>query len=307
MVTPFPILGSDSLAIAASRGLEFQHVSPLLYSGGKARHIRYLAALMPAKMDYLFDAFMGALSTTIFLIKEGRVRPEACYAGDVYKPLLNFFDVLQSDYESLTLKLAEDSVYHSNGSYHLFKEAIDTLLGSSDKLELARAFYIFNKTSMSHARNFEYSAFSPTKIGPNAGITLPQIYRLPHYGALLAPVTISEWDYTEALQRAAKLGKGAFVFLDPPYEGHDLELYGVKIDFDKFAEDCLAVADQCSFMVTINDSPANRERFEALNIIARQQYYCGAHKPKGEELVICNYELAHQEYYLERLGYGLVA
>ena len=193
-----------------------------------------------------------------------------------------------------------------NGSQHLFNVAIDTLLGSNDELELARAFYIFNKTSMPHAREFEYSAFAPTKVGPNAGITLPQIYRLPHYGALLVPATIREWDYTEALQAAAKLGKGAFVFGDSPYEGRDMELYGVKFDFDDYAEQCHRVANRCTFMVTINDSPANRERFKGLNVIERQQYYCGAHKPKGKELVICNYELDGQESYLERLGYRQV-
>ena len=303
MYAPLPTFQNDSLAIAASRGLGFEHVSPLVYTGGKARHVRYLATLMPAKMDYLFDGFMGALSTTIFLIKEGRVKPQNCYAGDVWKPLVNFFNVLRKEYEPLSLLLAADSLFHCNGSPHLFQDAIDILNGSSEALELARAFYIFNKTSMPHARKFEPKAYAESKVGRNAGLTLPQIHRLPHFGALLAKVHIREWDYTEALQAATKRGKGAFVFLDSPYEGQVRELYNVEFDFDDYAEQCHRVANKCSFMVTINDSPANRERFKGLNIIARQQYYHGAHKPDGSELVICNYELDAQDYYLKRLGY----
>ena len=276
-----------------------------MYTGGKARHIKKLATLMPAKIDYLFDGFMGALSTTIFLIKAGRVKPQNCYAGDVWKPLVNFFNVLQKNYEPLSLQLAEDSIFHCNGSPHLFKEAINILNSSNDALELARAFYIFNKTSMPHARKFKSSAYTASKVGPNAGLTLPQIYRLPHFGALLVPAHIREWDYTEALKAAAKRGKGAFVFLDSPYEGQVRQLYDVEFDFDDYAEQCHRVAKKCTFMVTINDSPANRQRFKGLNIIERQQYYHGAHKPGGEELVICNYELDAQDYYLERLGYQL--
>jgi len=306
MSAPFPVFQNDSLAIAASHELGFKHVSPLPYSGGKARQIRYLSTLMPAKIDYLFDAFMGGLSTSIFLIKSGRVKPENCFAGDVSKPLINFFHVLQSDYEALTLKLAEDSVYHSNGSQHLFEEAIAILNSPASDLELARAFYIFSKTSMSHAWEFRDNSFAPSKIGPNEGITLPQIFRLPRFGALLAPVNISEWDYSEALQAATRLGKGAFVFADSPYEGRDMELYGVEFDFDRYAEQCHKVANQCTFMLTINDSPENRERFKGFNIIERQQYYSGAHKPNGAELVICNYELDAQDCYLKWLGYRRV-
>ncbi|MBC8269048.1 MAG: DNA adenine methylase [Rhodospirillaceae bacterium] len=307
MYTPVPTIKSDSLAIAMNPELGFQHVSPLQYMGGKARHIRYLSTLMPANIDYLFDAFMGGLSTTIFLIKTGRVKPEHCYAGDVSTHLLNFYNVLKTQYEPLTLKLASDSIFHSNGSRHLFNKAIDVLRGSDDEFELARAFYIFNKIRMPHVWDFEYTAFSPSKVGPNAGITIPQILRLPLFAALVQRVAFSEWDYTDALNQAAAIGKNAFVFLDPPYELVGDELYGVEFDFDEFAEQCHAVAGKCTFMITINDSPENRMRFSGYNVIARRQHYSGSHKANGDELVICNYELSHQAHYLNRLGYQVAA
>ena len=151
MYAPFPTIENDSLAIAVNRELGFEHVSPIVYQGGKYRHVRYLTQLMPAQMDFVFEPFMGGLSTTISLIKAGRVKPENCVGSDRSKLLVNFFKVLQSDYEHLTLRLAEDSMFHSGGSRQLFKEAIDILRTSKDRLELARAYFIFNKTSMPHA------------------------------------------------------------------------------------------------------------------------------------------------------------
>ena len=59
---------------------------------------------------------------------------------------------------------------------------------------------------------------------------------------------------------------------------------------------------KCTIMITINDSPANRERFKDYNVFARDVNYSMSKSTKGE-LVICNYQLDGQEYYLDRLGY----
>ena len=129
-----------------------------------------------------------------------------------------------------------------------------------------------------------------------------RILRLPAYGALIQGVDIQERSYTDALDDASK--NNGFVFLDPPYEGFEQSMYGVDFDFDDFAKRCHAVRDKCSIMITINDSPANRKRFRDYQLFTRDVRYGMSDSIQGE-LVICNYELDAQGYYLQRLGYKL--
>jgi len=122
---------------------------------------------------------------------------------------------------------------------------------------------------------------------------------------LLRDTKIRRRSYVYALRDAAN--DNGFVFLDPPYEGFAEDMYKVgAFDFDRFAADCHAVKGKCQMMITLNDSPAIRERFKGYNIITRGVYYSMSETTKGE-LIICNYELPHQDYYLNQLGFQLVA
>ncbi len=135
-------------------------------------------------------------------------------------------------------------------------------------------------------------------------ITHSAVLRVPAYGALIQGVDIQERSYTEALESASK--NNGFVFLDPPYEGFDQSLYGVDFDFDDFAKRCHAVRDKCSIMITINDSDANRERFKDYQLFVRDVRY-GMSQSNQDELVICNYKLDAQDYYLNQLRYKVAA
>lgn len=306
MYAPLPQLKSDALAIAVRRELGFEFASPVVCVGGKAKQVRYLTKLMPAKIDYFFEPFGGGLSTTIFLINTGRVKTFNCHAGDLHSPLVNFHRVLQADYESLTLILLEDCFRHGNGSRELFNEAVDDINGSDDSFKQARGYYIHNRIGMLGIRKYAYGSFASSLAQPGQGLTRSKILRLPHYGALMQGITIEERSYTEALDDAAAKGGDTLVFLDPPYEGHDESMYDVKFDFDDFATRCHAAKGSCKLMITINDSPANRSRFDGYSIMVRDVRY-GMSDSIKSELVICGYELDCQDYYLNQLGYRLAA
>ena len=300
-----PFISSDLLAIALDCELAFQCTSPLRCVGGKNRQARYLTTLMPDLIDYFYEPFGGALSTTIFLIHTGRLKASSCHVGDLHKPLVNFFQVLQSDCERLTLALLESRLWHGNGTRELFNEAVCQINKPDSRLRQAWGLYVFNRLGMLSIRRYEPGSYAQSIVESGGGITRSLVLTLPHYGALLQGVSIHERSYTEALKCAARrLGK-AFVFLDPPYEGFEKSFYGVDFDFDEFAEQCIAVKNKCSMMITINDSPANRKRFRDFNVFARDVAYGMSKSTKGE-LVICNYQLNGQEYYLERLHYRLV-
>lgn len=302
MYAPRPIISSDSLAIAMDRVLGFERTSPIRCVGGKAKQVRYLTTLMPETISHFYEPFGGGLSSTIFLIHTGRVKAKNCYVGDLHKPQVNFYRVLQSDYERLTLALLEAYAWHGNGTRELFEQAVDQINKPDSPLMQAWALFVFNRLCMLGIRNYRNSAFAKSNTAYGKGLTPSLILALPWYGALLQGVSIHERSYVKALKDAAKRRGKAFVFLDPPYEGFEQSLYGVDFDFDDFAEQCHAVKGKCSIMITINDSPANRARFKGYNVFARDVRYGMSDTTQGE-LVICNYELDCQGYYLDRLGY----
>lgn len=300
MYTPVPNINSDSLAIAMNPKLGFQFTSPIRCVGGKAKQVRYLTKLMPDKIAHFYEPFGGGLSTTIFLIHTGRVKASNCHVGDMHQPQVNFFNVLQDDYEQLTMALLESHLLHNNGTKELFEQAVDQINNPDSPFKQAWGLFIFNRLGMLGIRKYAYGTFAKSITQIGGGMTRPLILRLPNYGALLQGVDIQERSYTEALMDAAK--HNGFVFLDPPYEGFQQSLYGVDFDFDDFAERCHAVRDKCSIMITINDSPANRERFKDYQLFVRDVSY-GMSKSTQGELVICNYQLDSQDYYLNQLGY----
>jgi site-specific DNA-adenine methylase len=304
MYTPVPNISSDSLAIAMNPELGFQFTSPIRCVGGKAKQVRYLTTLMPDNIAHLYEPFGGGLSTTVFLIHTGRVKASNCHVGDLHPPQVNFFKVLQAEYEQLTLALLESRLWHGNGSKELFNEAVDQINNPDSPFKQAWGLYIFNRLCMSGIRKYAYGSFAKSTIGDGKGLTHSAVLRVPAYGELIQGVDIQERSYTEALESASK--NNGFVFLDPPYEGFDQSLYDVEFDFDDFANRCHAVRDKCSIMITINDSDANRERFKGYQLFVRNVFY-GMSKKKQSELVICNYQLDSQEYYLNRLGYKVAA
>ena len=304
MYAPLPTLNSDSLAIAMKAVLGFQYTSPIRCVGGKAKQVRYLTTLMPDRIDHFYEPFGGGLSSTIFLIHTGRVKASNCHVGDLHQPQVNFFQVLQAEYERLTLALLDSRLWHGNGTRDLFCQAVDQINDPESPFMQAWGLYVFNRLGMLGIRKYIHSSYAPSISQYGGGITRALILRLPLYGALIQGVSIHERSYADALKDAAK--NNGFVFLDPPYEGHDQSMYGVDFDFDDFAERCHAVADKCSILITINDSPANRMRFKGYQIFTRDVHYGMSDSTKGE-LVICNYQLDRQDYYLKRLGYRVAA
>jgi site-specific DNA-adenine methylase len=200
--------------------------------------------------------------------------------------------------------LLETCLNHGNGTREMFNEAVDQIKVPDSPLRQAWGLYGFNRLGILGIRRYEYGSYAPSTIKSKGGMKNRQILRLPFFGELLQGVSIHERSYSESLKDAAK--HNGFVFLDPPYEGFDESLYDVNFDFDKFAERCHAVKDKCKFMITINDSPKNRERFKDYQIFLRDVAY-GMSKKTEKELVICNYKLDAQDYYLNQLGYQLAA
>jgi DNA adenine methylase len=131
---------------------------------------------------------------------------------------------------------------------------------SETNLNRAVAFYIVNKCSFSGLT--ESSSFSPQ--ASNSNFSLRGIEKLPEYSKLIANWRITNYSYDYLMDG----NKGAFMYLDPPYDIKD-NLYGNKgsmhkgFDHDKFASDC----DSCSMhqLISYNSDQLVKDRFKNWN------------------------------------------
>jgi len=237
--------------------------TPLRYPGGKSRACVKMDPYFPDLRNYdeFREPFLGGGSVAIHITKK---YPNLnIWVNDLYEPLVNFWQQLQMfgndmkdkllDYKSKnsTPDLARVLFYHSK----VFMR--EPLLSNLDR---AVAFYIVNKCSFSGLT--ESSSFSEQ--ASNSNFSIRGIEKLPEYSKLIEKWRITNYSYDYLMDG----NKGAFMYLDPPYDIKD-NLYGNKgsmhkgFDHDKFASDC----DSCDMdqLISYNSNQLVKERFKNWN------------------------------------------
>jgi DNA adenine methylase len=208
--------------------------------------------------DEFREPFLGGGSVAIHITKK---YPNLdIWVNDLYEPLVNFWQVLQTFSGDLRDTLSREKSNNNNpeAAKELFlaaKDMInDTTLTSVDR---AVAFYIVNKCSFSGLT--ESSSFSAQ--ASNANFSLRGIEKLPEYSKLIGNWRITNYSYDYLMDG----NKGAFMYLDPPYDIKD-NLYGRKgsmhkgFDHDKFAADC--DANDMDQLVSYNSDQLVKDRFK---------------------------------------------
>ena len=310
MSAPLTHLADDELALAAPRRLVLSKTSPVRTPGGKSgKQVLQLSMLLPQRIERFYEPFMGGLSMSILLIKTRRIPAFKCHASDICGEAVDFFQGIQSTLcETIVQSLLAEQRTHGRGSQELYRRCLDEMAVSADRVVRAKAFYVHNRCTRMGIRKFDRPDLYAPKQVATGGITRSHILRLPLFGAVLRQAAITHRCYSEALTAAADQGTDTCVFLDPPYEGdYDATLYdGPPFDFDAFADRCHAVKDRVRMMITINDSPANRQRFAEFRQVVRRVYYKGSYSADNPELVITNYQPPQSDYFMNRLGWELL-
>ena len=237
--------------------------TPLRYPGGKSRACEKMGPYFPDLRNYdeFREPFLGGGSVAIYITKK---YPDIkIWVNDLYEPLVNFWQQLQMFGNDLKNNLEELKLKNNtpNLARELFsksKELInDQTLSSLDR---AVAFYIVNKCSFSGLT--ESSSFSQQ--ASIANFSLRGIEKLPAYSALIANWRITNYSYDYLMDG----NKGAFMYLDPPYDIKD-NLYGNKgsmhkgFDHDKFAADC--DNNDMDMLVSYNSDQLVKDRFKNWN------------------------------------------
>jgi DNA adenine methylase len=237
--------------------------TPVRYPGGKSRAVSKMDPYFPDLRNYdeFREPFLGGGSVAIYITK--RYPNLDIWVNDLYEPLVNFWQQLQMFGDGLTAVLeAYKSQYNSPEKarevFSTMKEHINNL--EFPCLQRAAAFYFVNKCSFSGLT--ESSSFSPQASVSN--FSLRGIQKLPEYSKLIAKWRITNYSYDYLMDG----NKGAFMYLDPPYDIKD-NLYGRKgsmhkgFDHDKFAADC--DTNNMDQLISYNSDQLVKDRFKNWN------------------------------------------
>ena len=235
----------------------------LRYPGGKSRACVKMDPFFPDLRNYdeFREPFLGGGSVAIHITKKYPFLN--IWVNDLYEPLVNFWQQLQMfgydlKSELVDLKVANNSPDEARELFIQSKERINDKTGSN--FDRAVAFYIVNKCSFSGLT--ESSSFSPQASMSN--FSMRGIQKLPEYSELIANWRITNYSYDYLMDG----NKGAFMYLDPPYDIKD-NLYGHKgsmhkgFDHDKFAADC--DSNDMDMLVSYNSDQLVKDRFKNWN------------------------------------------
>jgi len=235
----------------------------LRYPGGKSRACEKMGPYFPDLRDYdeFREPFLGGGSVAIYITKK---YPNLdIWVNDLYEPLVNFWQQLQIFGIDLKDKLVDLKTTNNTPELakDLFLKAKEQINDQSlPSINRAVAFYIVNKCSFSGLT--ESSSFSQQASQNN--FSLRGIEKLPAYSKLIEHWRITNYSYDYLMDG----NKGAFMYLDPPYDIKD-NLYGNKgsmhkrFDHDKFAADC--DANNMDQLISYNSDQLVKDRFTNWN------------------------------------------
>jgi DNA adenine methylase len=237
----------------------------LRYPGGKSRAVTKMDAYFPDLRNYdeFREPFLGGGSVAIYITKK---YPNLdIWVNDLYEPLVNFWQQLQMFGNDLKNELVDCKLAYNTPELakELFLKSKENINDESEtNFNRAVAFYIVNKCSFSGLT--ESSSFSGQ--ASNSNFSLRGIEKLPEYSKLIANWRITNYSYDYLMDG----NKGAFMYLDPPYDIKN-NLYGNKgsmhkgFDHDKFAVDC--DANDMDQLISYNSDQLVKDRFKNWNAV----------------------------------------
>jgi DNA adenine methylase len=235
----------------------------LRYPGGKSRACEKMGPYFPDLRNYdeFREPFLGGGSVAIYITKKYPYLD--IWVNDLYEPLVNFWQQLQMFGDDLKNELVDCKLAYNTPELakELFLKSKENINDESEtNFNRAVAFYIVNKCSFSGLT--ESSSFSGQ--ASNSNFSLRGIEKLPEYSKLIANWRITNYSYDYLMDG----NKGAFMYLDPPYDIKD-NLYGRKgsmhkgFDHDKFAADC--DTNNMDQLISYNSDQLVKDRFKNWN------------------------------------------
>lgn len=272
-------------------------VAPVLkWVGGKRQLLDTLMPLLPQRITTYCEPFVGG-GALLFCLQ-----PNCAYVNDINKDLIRVYTVIKDNVEALIDALQH---YKNDADFFYSVRELDRnkeKYAALSNLEKAARILYLNKTCynglfrVNNAGEFN----SPFGNYRNPNIVNAPTLRAVSLYLRTATVYLSSVDYSQILD---KLPKGAFVYLDPPYDPvSDTASFtgytkgGFSSDDQiKLRECCDALTEKgIKFMLSNSATDFIREQYAKYNILtiqARRTINSDSTK-RGDvdEVVVRNYE-----------------
>ncbi|MGN1280878.1 MAG: DNA adenine methylase [Succinivibrio sp.] len=213
-------------------------LAPILkWAGGKRSLVKKLIQSLPSTFNNYCEPFLGGGALFFAL------HPKQAFVSDINSELINLYKVVKTQPDDLiellsTYKNTKEFFYDLRGQDRV--EGFDT----KSSLEIAARTYYLNRTCFNGLFRLNQKGYFNSPYGYYKSAFVPNIQRIRAVSLYLnqADVSLESCSFDVA---CAKLEKGDFVYLDPPYdpvEDHSFVAYNKTI-FGK--ESQTALRDLC--------------------------------------------------------------
>ncbi len=199
--------------------VKFYRIAPpqlLKWIGNKQKSSTYIASIFPESYNRYFEPFLGSGAIL------GAMGPHEGIAGDVLKPLIDMWILLQNEPERLYKhykKLWEAYIDDPEGVYN-------KVLASFNKNHNPLDFAFLSRTCYGGVVRFTKQGKMSTKVGPHRAIS-PQSFgeRMTLWRNRVKHTKFYCASYQETMAMAKE---GDIIYCDPPYVDTQAILYGAQ-------------------------------------------------------------------------------
>lgn len=190
----------------------------LKWVGNKQRFAREIVSYFPAEFGTYYEPFLGSAAVL------GTLEPQQAVGSDIFKPLVEIWQALQTAPEMLKEWYAQRWSAMMSGEkvakYEEVKAAYNAHPNGADLLFLCRACY------GGVVRFRQKDGYMSTPCGVHKPISPEQFAgRVDDWAKCVGGATFVLMDYNEAMDRAQA---GDFIYCDPPYSHSQSILYGAQ-------------------------------------------------------------------------------
>ncbi len=240
-------------------------VAPFLkWAGGKRWLVDKFDSILDIKFDRYIEPFLGG--GAIYF----KLAPKSAILADANPQLIETYQAIKDDWESVQLLLKKHHELHSKDYYYIVREQ-----SPSNISERAARFIYLNRTCWNGLYRVNLNGKFNVPIGTKKNVVMDSD-NFEETSKLLSNAILLSADYKTSLAYAAK---GDFVFVDPPYtvkHNHN--------GFVKYNESLFTWEDQVSLKLAINAAVKRGAKVIVTN--ANHESIKELYKGVGEQIVL---------------------
>ncbi|MFH1505995.1 MAG: DNA adenine methylase [archaeon] len=191
---------------------KIEAISFVKWAGGKKQLIEQFKPLFPKKFTHYFEPFVGGGAVAFYVIQ--KYKPKEVFLSDINEELINAYNIIKTDVESLIAKLREHKKNHMKNQKEYYYKIRDINPKDLSKLNNAARFIYLNRTCFNGLYRVNSKGGFNVPIGSYKNPDIVQETKLKEIAKLLQNVTVKVMSFEKVVELAKK---GDFVYFDPPY------------------------------------------------------------------------------------------